>query len=90
MSDLTVNELGRRIDGLENRVTVSLKAIDDRITSAVVPKDLYAAQVENLSKRLDRTEQRYDADAAWRRAVLLGVGISIITSSASIIASVIH
>lgn len=71
-------------------MAVSLRAIDDRITSAVVPKDLYQAQLENLSKRLDRTEQRYDADAAWRRAVLLGVTVSVITSSASIIASVLH
>ena len=90
LSDPTVSELARRIDSLESRMAVSFRAIDDRITSAVVPRDLYVAQLENLSKRLDRTEARYDADAAWRRAVLLGVALSVFTSGASIVASLIH
>lgn len=58
MDDLTIGELGRRLDGFERRIEQRLNSIDRHIESLqFVHRDTYNVEVGNLARRVDDLEE---------------------------------
>jgi len=78
--DVTLGEVVRRVDRLENAMVEGFRELRDEIRSlAFVPAGVYASDQSAMRERVDRLESRADQadNRAWHvRAALLVAGCS--------------
>ena len=87
---VTIGELGRRIDRLEQAVQGSFKAIDDRLSTHVVSRDYYDGRHAAVTDRLARLEAVQAVRNARWWAVGVAVAAALLTSVGSLVAVLIQ
>ena len=72
---VTLGELGRRLDRLEEGVRSDLKAIDDRMATKLVSKDFYDGRHQAMIDRVAILErERAERSARWWALVITSTG----------------
>jgi hypothetical protein len=89
-SDVTLGEVGRRIDRLEESLQHSLKAIDDRMGSGLVTRDYYEGHHAALVARVVDLEKDREMFRSRSWAALLTLLGAAATAVASLIVVLIH
>lgn len=82
-NDITLGELGRRIDRLESNIQTALKSIDDRMATSMVSREYYTGQHRLLEARVSDLE----ADAARIRSRRFAVTLSAVGALAASLGS---
>lgn len=88
--NVTLGELGRRFDRLEQNLETRFKAIDDRLSTQIVTRDFYQVRYEGMIARLAELESQRRTDQTWRRSLAMGVVVAFLSGGGAIVASIIH
>lgn len=90
--DVTVAELGRRFDRLDNDMRERFRAVDDRMSNSalqVVPRDVYEERHLALRARVDRLEQDNYRTVQYRRNFTVAITAALLASFTAVAASLI-
>lgn len=86
----TLGELFRRLEAMDRTNQASFKALDDRISRDLVGRAEYNVAQKGQDDRLDDLEDRDTSTLGYRRALLVGVVVAMLSSVGSWIALAIH
>jgi len=82
---VTLGEVYRRQESLERTTREGFKALDDRMASTVMPRDLFQAEHSALSDKVADLEQRFAEALAYRRTLVIAVMVALVGSLGSFI-----
>jgi len=74
---------------LEQTTREGFKALDDRMASTVMPRDLFHSEHEALADKVAELEQRFAEALAYRRTLVIAVMVALAGSLGSIIGVVV-
>lgn len=81
-SDITLGEIGRRLDRLEARM------IDE--VDRMVPRDVYEIRNGALEHQIGDLVVTYRAEQGYRRAMVLGIISAVLGSVGAVIAALVR
>jgi hypothetical protein len=91
-SDITLWELGRRLDRMDADQRERFKALDDRIAAsllAYVARDGYEERYRGTDARLTDLERWVESGAAYRHNLTIAVVAAIVAAIGAVVASLV-
>lgn len=86
----TTGEIYRRIESLERSTQSSFKALDDRLTREMIGRPEYEAEHEAMDARVTDLEDKDENSLAYRRALLAGVVVALMSTLGSWAVLAVH
>ena len=88
--EVSLGEVIRRLDRFETDTHASFKALDDRFTNNVVPKEVYEIRNHDVLERIVKLEAEKVAAALSRRQMYGGVLLALLASAGSALVALIR